>query len=452
MAILMEVQAAGLAIEKMWVAETMVASYLKAHPEDRRIPKIERPLVRPVQHWAQVLGVNRGDVQMLLVRKHQTTPRDYGYVSIEERWQLVSDRPFLVVGFRDHDEWRGEHANLHRWMTSARQIHKGELGQMPKLAQKPRVFPSSIQDPNSGKPWAERPNLNWVRLSELAAIVGLTMREIISGFAGFSPSTWYEPNVPLLCGTTQEEVVRIYLGQVPKSFCGGESYWGGDDNAVTIDELGQVLKGKEVLVPQSFAYTVIRLMQFGYLSENETPQNSFRLEAPMPKAPAVTLPALPTEELRELHDLRQSLPQELELIRFTMATGAFPIRNRVSNYADSLLFTDRPNLTDELNGFAYYTDFKAIQRHWGKVVIAICDWTRAGHDKSDNYWAGFLSVHQHQVNDPRRDPAELRIWFWPGECLRQSPAGSKGGLCPESIDPEIAVEVKDFLARLGYQA
>lgn len=436
-----------------WVAEVSVDSFLKPHPEDRRIPRTNLPLTEPVKWWSQVLGVKAGEVQKILQDERRTTPQDYGYVSVEQDWLLVSDKYFVAVNFRDHDEWYGGDAKSHRGLVLSRQIHKGELGQNPPLSRKPQVFPSQILDPDKGhwdlsnpyEPKFIRPNLNWVQLSELTQIVGLTPEEIIAGFAGFSASTYYEPNVPLLLGGVLGEIVRIYTGSVPQSFCSGEYQWGGG-NTATISSLPATLNnwGNGVFVTQSFAYAVIRLVQFGYKPENEMPENSFRLEAPMPQAPEGTLPVLSVEKLRELHELRAQLPSELSKETFRA-------------YAEAALGTSywhkAPYMDDKSQGFSYNTQFERLHLddENGCITICTCYWTRAGADKTRNYYSGMLAVFPEKVFNPRTDEtAILRIWFWPGELVRQTPTGSKGGLCPPEVPENLASRVKDFLRGLGY--
>ncbi len=445
-------------VEKMaqdgkWVAEIRVASFMKAHPQDQRTPRSERPLIVPVRHWAQLLGVSGNEVSTFLKQERQTTPNDYGYVSIEQTWTLVADRPFVAVHFRDHDEWKGDLAKLHRRMTTARQMHKGELGQRPELVRKPKTIQSLIPDPDKGHwnnsdpndPEYIHPNLNWVELSELVEIVELNAEEIIRGFAGFSPSTYYTPNVPLLRGMLrQEDMVRVYVDDVPKSFCGGEIQW-GNNNAVPLTSLQQVTNRNDgkVWVPQSFAYTVIRLVQFGYRPNRETPELSFRFEAPMPTVPETKMPVLSVEQLRELHDFRLKLDHELDKETF---------RSTVEHLLGVTNWQRRADLSDELNGFAYYTNFEVLEAFDGRLQVAVCYWTRGGAYKTPNYWAGFASVHPERPSNARHDPnAQLRIWFWPGELYRYKPTGMVGGLCRELANPDIATAIQKIVANLGYR-
>lgn len=430
-----------------WVAEVSVASFMKAHPEDKRTPRSERPLIVPVRHWARVLGVEVHEIKKRLVSQHRTTPDQYGYVSIEQTWILVSDKPFVVVHFRDDNEWR-----LHRRVTAARQMHKGELGRKPELPFEIEWSQSSIPSPdgywdntNSEEPQYVTHLLSWVELRELSDITCLTTEEIIRGFAGFSSSNYYEPNVPLLRGNPeQEELIRVYVGEVPTSFCGGEFQWGGK-NAISLSSLQHQLDRRDVRlrVLRSFAHTVIRLMQFGYRPENEAPEHSFRLEAPMPIPQMKTLPVLPADELRMLHELRAHLSQELPEEAFRRA-------------AQEALGTDQwcasPELDDTSQGFSYYVNFERLEAFDGQLVISTCFWTRGGSPKSNNYYAGFLAVFpKGRIADPRRDQsAVLRIWFWPNELVRAIPSGSRDGLCPSWVRPEIAERVRLFLTSLGY--
>lgn len=427
-----------------WVAEIRVASHVEARPEDRRTPVNERPLVVPVRWWSQVLGLKAGEASTTLLGERRTTPKDYGYVSIEQDWKLVSDKPFVVVHFRDHNECRKDSPNPHREMTASRQVHKGELGRRPELLRKPRILVSEIPDPDNS--YLIPPNLNWVELAELADIMSIEPEDIIRGFAGFSPSTFYEPNVPLLHKMLRrEDITRVYVGDVPQIFCGGECLWGGE-SAIALSSLQRLIdwNGGKVWIPQSFAYQVIRLTQFGYRPENEAPENSFRLEAPMPIPPEPKMPILSAQELRELHPLKMELPKEL-------SQGVF--QGLAENALGTDKWQDSKEMDDTSEGFSYYTDFRRLDLdlEGDSITIAICHWTRAGADKSDNYYSGMLAVFPERVADPRRDPsAILRVWFFPDSLQRLTPVGCKGGICPPEVPADLAERVKRFLVSLGY--
>lgn len=429
-----------------WVSEVRVESFMKPHPEDRRTPFDERPLVVPARWWAQMLGVDASEVSSTLLSERWTKPKDYGYVSTEQNWRLVSDKPFVVVHFRDDSE------HLRRQMTSSRQMHKGELGRRPELVRKPNILPSQIPDPDNEHWQGEnyiQPNLNWVALSELAEIVGFNAEEIIAAFAAFSPSTFYEPNVPLLMSfhgnPRRGDITRVYIGQPPQCFCGGESYWGGN-NVIQLGSLDSRLArvGGRAWVPQAFAYRVIRLVQFGYRPEDETPAQSFRIEAPMPAPPPSKLPVLPAEQLRELHPLEMELPKEHSEQMFQFLA---------EKALGGGVWQEAESMDDTSQGFSYCTNFRRLDLdlECGSITIAICHWTRAGADKTDNYYAGLLAVFPKRVVDPRRDPsAILRLWFFPDSLQRLVPAASKGGVCPKEVPADLAERVKRFVGGLGY--
>lgn len=443
-----------------WVVEIEVTSFIMPDPEDHRVPVSQRPTVVPFQHWAQVCGVTRADVQLTLLTE-DTAGSESGYkaVSRRQKWQVVSDKPFAVVHYRDYDQFHGLLAKQHRRLTAARQMHKGELGQQPKLTQYPQTLQSSIPDPDRGftdkSQKFVRPNLNWVELDELSKIVGLSPKQIITGFAGFSPSTYYEPNVPVLQIISygakglsrREDVTRVYPGAVPNSPCGGEYQWGGN-SAISLKAFESISarQGSKFWVPQHFAYNVIRLTSFGYRPENEAPENSFRLEAPMPAPRAAQLPVLPVEELRQLHTLTAELRQELPERDFRLAAEAA---------LGGGFWSAEPRMDDEGGGVGkYFTDFTRLNSADGRVVIAVCHWTRAGAGKSKNYYAGMLAVFPERViTDPRRDQsAILRIWFWPDSLQRLTPDGSKDGFYPPGLRSEDGWIINDFLGRLGYSS
>jgi hypothetical protein len=424
-----------------------LSSKWHAHPEDKRTPRPHRPLTKQSRRWAQVLGATPDEVQVYVVRERHTTPGKYGYESIERDVRLVSFKPFVVVRVTEPDEYY-DYARY--GFVAARQVHGGQLGRKPYLTRLPEVAASSMRDPAIGD---HNRTLNWVQLSELAEITGITAADIIRDYAPFSPSTAYESNVPLASGNyklwTQPDIRRVYTdAELPQGYCGHETAWGGN-NAITLDEIADTMWTKGLWVPQSFANRVIRLVSFGYRPGCPLPEALCQIGAPMPAQPQFLLPVLPVEELKELHVLRMELADELPESVFRQAAL------RALGPALDTTWRKVPELTDPLNGFAYNTDFEQIEQDTddGQIVIGTCSWTRAGAPKSDNYYAGFLAVFPKgiTVTDARRDPrAILRIWLWPGELVREMPIGSKGGLCPPEVPAGCSPMVEHFLLDLGY--
>lgn len=434
--------------EGSWVLEIPdLASGWYPHPEDRRTPKLLRPLTERSCRWAQVLGVTADELVVHVVRERYDPPSKYGCASNVRTVRLVADRPFVAVLVTEPNQYDSEYR--YRFAAST-QVHGGQAGRKPSLTRWPNVVPSYMRDPGIGlNRW-----VNWVRLSELAEISGLDAMDIIRNYAAFSPSAVYEPCVPLarsafgrgVFNPASPDIVRVYTTELPPDFCAAETAWGGD-NAVLFD--AHTGDSQECWVPQSFANCVIRLAGFGYRPGQPLPEDSCEVAAPMPEQPQFQLPALPVEELRELHELRMQHEQELPRTAFRAAAQS------ALDLPPEAEWREAPESTDPLDGFAYYTNFTEVQStDDGRVVIGMCDWTRGGHGPGENY-AGFLAVFPKGVDitDARRDPrAILRIWFWPGELVRQLPSGSKGGLCPPEVPGDCARLVERFLLNLGYDS
>lgn len=464
-----------------WALYLELRSSLLPHPEDRRIPLDKRPCVSERIEGAYLMGVTREEVEIIEAfppKNEEREPSDFGAVRTEYVW-VVSDKPFVAL------------LNMNKLTTGltpflrvAQQVHFGKLGRKPQLTEKVEVAQSNIKDPEDfgsyfdeekGE-WRDREvrKLNWVRLIDVAETTGLSCEEILRGFSKFSASTYYEPNVPVIAAEKAVDLMgkeywdfnryRFYTETLPESFCGGELGWGG----YVIDPTGHVIGGFDsdplskpatLWITQSLGLIVGRLAMFGYRPDNETPTPGFKLEAKMPDASAAEFPVLPVEKLKELHELRQELPNELSNKAFRRAAQ---IALGSSEYFDGGGWTSDPDLDDKSNGFSYYVNFEKITAFKGRLTVGVCYWTRAGADKTDNYWAGFISVMpEPETNgdekkpkakpDPRRDKnALLRIWFWPDNLVRVLPAGSAGGLCPPEINPEIADLVKSFLDGLCY--
>lgn len=459
-----------------WVTTIDVRRFMEPHPEDRRTPRPDRPLVVPVRWWAQVLGVSEQEVTRTLVRERGTLPSQYGYVSREETWQIVADKPFVIVTGRERDECAGDLAQLRHSLVCAKQMHKGEFGRKPELANKPRVFRSRVSDPDEAEVVSrveeelevQRSSINWVNLQELANLVQMSSEDVLRTFAGFSDSTYYEPNVPILCGAfATKNITRVYTHILPLSFCWGEAQLGGSQ-AIHLDGFSELVEqhGTHLWVPQSFAHAVLRLVQFGYRGAETIAEPTFMLDAAEPEVPTMPLPILSVEQLRELHELRLLLPSEVTREHFVAAAEEtlVPRFHYAERWMDGNLWQRSKVMGDRDGGCGkYYTDFDRLDLTLGnhQITIARCDWTRAGAYKSPNYYAGLLTVRPsvnplrkqfpNMEDDPRRDEsALLRLWFWPGELVRSLPTGSKGGVCPSTLPDEVVEHVKKFLGLLGY--
>lgn len=139
-------------------------------------------------------------------------------------------------------------------------------------------------------------------MRELARVAGVTPEDVFRGFGDFSPSSWCRPNVPMLSvlptGALQRDACRVYTrdSSLPEGFCKGETEWFG--NRVELLQDLNVQRLGDMYVPQSFAYRVIRLRQFGYQPDGTMPGPGFLLEATTPARPPHALPILPGDYQR----------------------------------------------------------------------------------------------------------------------------------------------------------
>jgi len=461
-----------------WALFLELRSGLYPHPEDNRITLDKRPCVTERIEGAYLMGVTREEIEIIEAypaKDEECDPYYWGAVRTEYVW-IVSDKPFVAL----HDLYGQK-------LKVAQQVHFGKLGRKTQLTGKVEVAQSKIDDPedNDRCYWDEkayehkmRParKLNWVRLTDVAKTTGMSCEEILRGFSKFSASTYYEPNVPLIMAEKSADLMsykkeglvyrryRFYTHTLPQTFCGGELGWDGrvvDPTGHVVGDVEQLLfqKAENLWITQSLGLIIGRLAQFSYRPDNQMPTPGFKLEAKMPEAPIREFPVLSIEKLRELHELRRSLPKELSQSEFK-----FIAEQTLGGWEhfDGGVWMRDEDLDDKSQGFSYYTRFEKITAFNGRLTVGTCYWTRAGAGKSKNYWAGFISMMPEQTFDstdkkpkakldPRRDTnASLRIWFWPGELVRNTPNGSAGGLCPPEIAPDIAEYVKSFLVNLGY--
>lgn len=128
-------------------------------------------------------------------------------------WLLVSPKPFGVVSYSTPpslldcmDEYYDSSPHPMRdpeeakWFTSARQVHKGELGQyMPvdtsKLDRRPRVAKEKRggigrQHGRHKRGWRRN---GWMNLGDISAITGMSALELINRFFAYS-----DPQMPCL--------------------------------------------------------------------------------------------------------------------------------------------------------------------------------------------------------------------------------------------------------------
>lgn len=435
----------------LWTAQIdNLTSGWYARPEDERTPRYDRPLTEQSRYWAQILGTTGDEMTVHMVREHHDAPTKYGNDATWRDVRLVSAKPFVVVKVCEP----GQYNRRTRYgFAAARQVHGGHLGRKPYLTLQPTVVSSNMRDPDGRL----NRTINWVRLKELTEITRLDAADILRDYAPFSPSTYYEPNVPVAQGPLNNwssrvnlNILRLYTDtELPQGYCGGEGFWGGD-NADTLEARvsGMGWNPNELWVPQTFANLVIRLSSFGYRPGQPLPDASCQIAVPMPVQPQLPLPVLPVEELKELHSLRMELVEELPQGHFRQAALS------ALGFLRGIAWSKVPE-SDDGGSFRYYTNFEQAQRvvKDGRVIIGACYWTRGGAAKSPHHYAGFLAVFPKNISitDARRDPrAILRVWFWPDSLVRETPDGSKGGLCPPEVPTDCARLVERFLLNLGY--
>ncbi|HSW81044.1 MAG TPA: hypothetical protein VLG40_01490 [Candidatus Saccharimonas sp.] len=430
--------------EGMYVADRVpVASCRRPHPDDRRTPSYRRPLTQLSHRSVRVYGVD--EASLIFTRRDSlfTAPHGLGYASSEFKYMLSSLKPFVAVGFTDdnNDPSYGRWATCHRRLFVPRQINKGEFGQRAPFDGEPRILPSDMLDPTT---LLDHPReLNWVGLDELAALTGLKPATILREFAGFSLSTWYEPNV--VVRDPNGKLWRVYSDMLQGSYHSGELQWGGEDAAVLLDEQYSELLNRRprgYAVTQTFAFAVLRLVQYGYQCGDGLPQGGVLLEVPMRDVPTVDepLPVLSGEELRELHPLSVSRPTALSEAAFCQVAEA------AMGYADWTQRTTEDSLLEDLGS---RFSIRRLSGFGERLVVARVYLTH-GHasDARPHQCSGMLVV----LPDGSQDVASaiLRLWFTPDGVHRMTPEGSKGGLCPPEVPSDIAPVVKRFLLDLGY--
>lgn len=259
--------------------------------------------------WVRLIGVEQSEVECVLCTHAPFRVNDLNNGDVQ-RWWVIADKPFVVISHVSDPA--KPYLQHHRKTHATRQIHKGELGRSPVLERKPMVVRSGFYDPDHD----HGGSVSWVRLHELGKIVGMDEVELLRGFAGFSPSTHYLPNVPILMaehpadvsavhtvalqqerlaeesgrrlgGAAQMYRNRVYPVGLPNDCCVGEAFW--SISAITLEEYQEAFMGKTELdgrdafanriwVPQSWAFKVLRLIQFGYHPNNEAPEPSFEFK------------------------------------------------------------------------------------------------------------------------------------------------------------------------------
>ncbi len=164
----------------------------------------------------------------------------------------VSPVPFGIVetffiGREEHEQW-------HRRFWSARQIHKGELGQKPLLPKTPEFFRT---------PWKARSDIigggsqvrgwsSWTWLSQVAQIVGMEPYEVLHNFFWFSKTHRIGPDPMLTLDTAEFRA-------------GAALPWETITQQTINSDSVRVHAGYEVFcVPASWAMTVLYLHHFGW--------------------------------------------------------------------------------------------------------------------------------------------------------------------------------------------
>lgn len=107
------------------------------------------------------------------------------YREPDEHWGwtrtlLVAREPFAVLTW---EAWDGQEDSVPgRRLRTARQIHKGELGQYPPITLPKFAMVGGLPRGNAGRRDKRRNKLGWARLSEVAELAGKTVEQILTDF------------------------------------------------------------------------------------------------------------------------------------------------------------------------------------------------------------------------------------------------------------------------------
>ncbi|PIP60451.1 hypothetical protein COX00_03105 [Candidatus Uhrbacteria bacterium CG22_combo_CG10-13_8_21_14_all_47_17] len=169
--------------------------------------------------------------------------------SLYRVFMLVGSEPFGIVIYETTNSKRV--GGL--YFESARQVHKGELGRGLKVAMPTCAREAREPDPEDPQPRRDRRRhyACWARLSEVAALMGLSTKEVLERFHLFADAD--ARGVPVLFASKRDEIHgKVISKSAVKRFKEAEFPQLFDRDLSTI------------WVRQGFAKTVLRLHALNY--------------------------------------------------------------------------------------------------------------------------------------------------------------------------------------------
>ena len=261
----------------MWVAWVIVDTGLYRDPDDCSLPAERRSLTVSKGRWEQLVAEPGTKIRPYL----QSRDRDIRpglWDTLQERWWLVSDKPFAVVTYQYSDNGSARRTRTAKSVQSARQVHKGEPSRKISIDPAIESYQTNIPDPDN---MSEEPqDLCLVSLLEVLCHIGLNhldANEFLWFWSMISSSSIYTNNVPVFVAKDSRKVewcygldrFRYYQKYPGEGYCVGEELWGGErfygsekDFLMWIDLRG--ISVEYLYVPSAFALNVLRLHQFGW--------------------------------------------------------------------------------------------------------------------------------------------------------------------------------------------
>lgn len=198
--------------DDQWVAQVVTGSTGTEESDE------DGPVDRSEERWSyQVVG-SRPQHEHLVRQFGEPTRYARGVKSWHRRsqWLLVSDRPFGVIQTIELSGLDLENPlEYGPTFTSARQLHKGELGRFPEFAQpqyaregrepatwKNEDLPPGVK-PYSGRA-LRRNHARWARLTEVAALVHMPPEELVRRYFAFADSKGR--GLPVLFAKERDEI------------------------------------------------------------------------------------------------------------------------------------------------------------------------------------------------------------------------------------------------------
>lgn len=181
----------------------------------------------------------------------------YG-MEIDESWGYarilyVASEPFAALTWTSFEFWD----NPGRRLVLARQIHKGELGRYPET---PKL--TVVYDEKRNKNHRQRHRNGWVRLTELAEVSGLTIKQIMTNYwpvidygAGQPRRIGPEAQIEVLLARDAEWIVNGWTE--PPVQC-------MRDTVIRAFSVGDNHSWPNAWIRKGVAKTILHLVQFGH--------------------------------------------------------------------------------------------------------------------------------------------------------------------------------------------